>query len=205
MSLFITIVSGISISMDIICVHLEATTPSTMGSIEYSMLSVQIFVLIYNAFLILAIFFKNFNNIFKLMCSDIVLRLFSNIFYSIVAGKHLSYISNVFYILSYLNIAFSVVKTVRKADDNQERQIRISPYKEPEKLTITIVSETIQTNEDCSICLEPLNNTEVYKTKCSHIFHVVCIKNYVNSNQFNEVNCPNCRELLFTSQPSLTS
>jgi len=199
MSLFVTIISGISISLDIICVHLAATTPSTMGSIEYSMLSVQIFVLIYNAFLILAIFFKNFNNIFKLMCSDIILRVFSNIFYAIVAGKHLSDISIVFYILAYLNIAFSVVKTVSKANDTHERQTRVLPYQTHEKVIVTIVSETIQCNEDCSICLESLNNTEVYKTKCNHIFHVVCIKNYVNTNQFNEVKCPNCRESLFTS------
>jgi hypothetical protein len=199
MSLVISIISGISISMDAICVHLASTTPSTMGSIEYSMLSVQIFVLLYNVFLIVAIFFKNFNNTFKLMCSDIILRAFANIFYAIVAGKHLSDISNLFYIFSYLNIAFSVVKALRKADESSiDIQRRISPQ---EKVTITIVSETIQCEENCSVCLEPLNNTEVYKTKCSHIFHVACIKNYVNSNQFSEVKCPNCRETLFTSQP----
>lgn len=194
MSLFVTILSGISISFDIICFHLACTTPSTMRSIEYSILSIQICVLIYNAFLILAIFFKNFNNTFKLMCSDIILRVFSNIFYAIVAGKHLSDISIVFYILAYLNIAFSIVKTLRKADNTQRN---ITPRQE-EKIKITIVSETIETEEDCSICLEPLNNTEVYKTKCSHIFHVVCMKNYVNSNKFIDVKCPNCREQLFT-------
>ena len=204
MSLFISILSGISISLDAICVHLASSTPSSMGNFEYSTLSIQIFILLYNVFLIIAIFFKNFNNTFKLMCSDIILRAFANIFYAIVAGKHLSDISNLFYIFSYLNIAFSVVKALRKADDDQGRQRSITPQQE-EKITITIVSETIESEEDCSVCLEPLNNTEVYKTKCSHIFHVVCMKNYVNTNRFNEVKCPNCREQLFTSQPSLTS
>jgi len=199
MSLFISIISGISISTDAICVHLASTTPSTMGSIEYSMLSVQIFVLLYNVFLILTIIFNNFKNTFKLMCSDIILRVFANIFYAIVSGKHLSDISNIFYILTYLNIAFSVVKAVSKANETHEIQTRISPYQPQEKVNITIVSETIQSEENCSVCLDPLNNTEVYKTKCSHIFHVVCMKNYVNSNQFNEVKCPNCRETLFTS------
>jgi hypothetical protein len=203
MSLFITIISGISISFDAICVHLASTTPSSMGNFEYSILAIQIFVLLYNVFLIIAIFFKNFNNTFKLMCSDIILRVFANIFYAIVAGKHLSDISNLFYIFAYLNIAFSVVKALRKADDTtQSIERRICPQ---EKITVVIVSETIQSKENCSICLETLNNTEVYKTKCTHIFHTICMKNYVNSNQFNEVKCPNCRELLFTSQPSLTS
>ncbi len=203
MSLFITIISGISISLDAICVHLASTTPSYMGDFEYCMMSIQIFILLYNVFLIIAIFFKNFDNTFKLMCSDILLRVFANVFYAIIAGKHLSDISNVFYILAYLNIAFSVVKTVRKADNDSssrnETQRRITPYQE--KVTITIISETIQSEDNCSICLEPLNNTEVYKTKCSHIFHAACMKNYVNSNQFNEVKCPNCRESLFIYQP----
>ena len=199
MSLFISILSGISISVDAICVHLASNTPTSMGKIEYSMLSVQIFVLLYNVFLVLAIIFKNFNNTLKLMCSDIILRMFANIFYAIVVGKHLSDISNIFYILTYLNIAFSVVKAVSKTNETHEIQTRISPYQPQEKIKITIVSETIQSEEDCTICLDPLNNTEVYKTKCSHIFHVVCMKNYVNSNKFNEVKCPNCRETLFTS------
>ena len=199
MSLVISIISGISISMDAICIHLASTTPSTMGSIEYSMLSVQIFVLLYNVFLVLTIIFNNFKNTFKIMFSDIILRVFANIFYAIVAGKHLSDISNLFYIFAYLNIAFSVVKIIRKASETHEIQTRISPYQPQEKVTITIISETIQTEENCSVCLEPLNNTEVYKTKCNHIFHVLCMKNYVNTNRFNEVKCPNCRETLFTS------
>lgn len=199
MSLFITIILGISISMDIICIHLACTTASTMGIVEYIMLSVQIFVLLYNVLLILIILFKNFNNIFKLMLCEVILRVFSNIFYAIVAGKKLSDVSIVFYILSYLNIAFTVVKAVSKADN-----IPVVPQPE-DKITITIVSENIQSEEDCSICLESLDNSEVYKTKCSHIFHIMCIKNYVNSNKFNEVKCPNCRESLFIYQPSLSS
>jgi hypothetical protein len=205
MSLFITIISGISISMDAICVHLASTTPSTMGDIEYFMLGIQICVLLYNDFLILAIIFKNFTINFNLMCTDIILRIFSNIFYAVVAGKHLSDISNVFYILTYLNIAFSVVKVIHKSDDINERQRRIIPYQQQEKVTITIIGETIQTEENCSICLDPLNNTEVYKTKCSHIFHLECIKNYVNSNQFNEVKCPNCRELIISVKERLVN
>jgi len=196
MSFFITILSGISISLDAICVHIASTTPSSMGEFEYSILSIQIFILLYNIFLIIAIFFKNFNNTFKLMCFDIILRIFANFFYIVIAGKKLSDISNIFYILSYLNIAFSVLKTFRKENDSS-RDVQITPYKQ-EKVTVIIVSENIQSEDNCSICLETLNNTEVYKTKCSHIFHTECMKNYVNSNQFNEVNCPNCREVLFT-------
>lgn len=43
-------------------------------------------------------------------------------------------------------------------------------------------------NEDCSICLEPLN-TNVIKTKCNHHFHRGCIVQSLTI----KTNCPLCR------------
>jgi hypothetical protein len=74
MRLFITILSGISVSFDAICINLASTTPSSMGEIEYCMLGIQIFVLIYNIMLMLFILFKNFNNISKPLFSDIIIK-----------------------------------------------------------------------------------------------------------------------------------
>jgi hypothetical protein len=167
-----------------------------MTTINYFVLAVQILVLVYSITLTLGIIFKNFKNIFKMCCYSILVRIFSNTFYVIILSKSISDINIVFYILSYLNIAFSVILTLIKTDEREEtHELRIQ-----EKVTVIIVSEPLGENEDnCSICLEPLKNTEVYKTKCSHIYHTHCMIKYVNSNKFQDVKCPNCRETLFTT------
>lgn len=37
-------------------------------------------------------------------------------------------------------------------------------------------------NEECMICLEPLNN-EIAEVSCSHLFHYQCIKNWMKTNK----------------------
>jgi hypothetical protein len=44
---------------------------------------------------------------------------------------------------------------------------------------------------DCAICLSPLNKNVVKTEHCSHKFHKKCIQNYVNLNRFGK--CPMCR------------
>jgi len=198
MNLIITALAATSLVIDAICVNIASNLQMT--TINYLVLAVQILVLVYSIILTVGIIFKN---IFKLCCYSILVRLFSNTFYVIILAKSISDINIVFYILSYLNIAFSVILTLIKADKREEsHEQRIQPYvTQQEKVTVIIVSEPLGEHEDnCSICLDPLKNTEVYKTKCSHIFHTECIKKYVNSNKFQDVNCPNCREQLFTTQ-----
>ena len=37
-------------------------------------------------------------------------------------------------------------------------------------------------NEECMICLEPLNN-EIAEVSCSHLFHYKCIEKWLNTNK----------------------
>jgi hypothetical protein len=48
-------------------------------------------------------------------------------------------------------------------------------------------------NDDCSICLEPLNSN-IFTTKCNHIFHNKCIEDLKNNNHYK---CPLCRNNLY--------
>jgi hypothetical protein len=44
---------------------------------------------------------------------------------------------------------------------------------------------------DCAICLSPLNKNVVKTEHCSHKFHKKCIQSYVHLNRFGK--CPLCR------------
>ena len=49
----------------------------------------------------------------------------------------------------------------------------------------------------CTICLEEFKEglSEVVTTKCKHIFHLDCLRNWINNN-FSLPKCPNCNELI---------
>ena len=48
----------------------------------------------------------------------------------------------------------------------------------------------------CTICLEPYNSN-LYKTKCNHVFHVLCLQKWINTFQkLEDIKCPNCNNLL---------
>ena len=202
MTILLSIISGLSISLDAICLHLVSNI--RFNNIDFYLLSVQVFIIVYNILLIISMIFRNFNKIKKLFLIEVILRLFISSFYIVVSVKHLSEVNVLFYIFSYLNLSISIVIILNVYDSSEPETRRIQPQEE--KVKIIIISERLNESEDnCSICLDPLKQTEVYKTKCTHIFHTECIKNYVNSNKFQEVKCPNCREILFNFQPSLTS
>lgn len=42
---------------------------------------------------------------------------------------------------------------------------------------------------DCPICLNCIGNTNIYVTKCGHVFHGTCIIKWMTNNN----NCPICR------------
>ena len=48
----------------------------------------------------------------------------------------------------------------------------------------------METDSDCSICLEDLNKKQTYTLPCGHIFHTECQINWFRSKQ---VSCPKCR------------
>jgi hypothetical protein len=53
------------------------------------------------------------------------------------------------------------------------------------------VKSNMQTNNDCSICLEPLTNNVAIALPCGHRFHKDCIVNWLSRSQGK---CPNCKQ-----------
>ena len=49
---------------------------------------------------------------------------------------------------------------------------------------------------ECTICLENMNNKEVYKMNCNHIFDKKCFLEYVNNCENKKITCPNCRSYI---------
>jgi len=47
-------------------------------------------------------------------------------------------------------------------------------------------------NEECSICLEPMDKNTIVITYCNHTFHDDCIKKMLDYNN----KCPLCRRIL---------
>ena len=60
------------------------------------------------------------------------------------------------------------------------------------------------TNDDCTICMEPLsdtadqNGTPVKSRSCTHVFHRGCIEQWLVADfvKSGECRCPNCRALM---------
>jgi hypothetical protein len=48
----------------------------------------------------------------------------------------------------------------------------------------------------CLFCLTNMNQSEVYKTKCNHIFHKECMDKWLSQSKNNTVNCILCRQSL---------
>lgn len=51
-------------------------------------------------------------------------------------------------------------------------------------------------NTECSICLSKVNKP-MCKTKCGHIFHITCLKEWLKKN----ITCPLCREKILPADP----
>ncbi|KAF2707814.1 hypothetical protein K504DRAFT_383374 [Pleomassaria siparia CBS 279.74] len=55
-------------------------------------------------------------------------------------------------------------------------------------------------DDDCTICLEPLSEGQVLKMNgCHHFFHYSCIFDLINSNHTSCKRCPVCRHKMSTS------
>ena len=51
-------------------------------------------------------------------------------------------------------------------------------------------------NNECSICLSTINDNDIYKLSCNHIFHKSCFYKCMYSNNMNIfIRCPLCREM----------
>lgn len=57
-------------------------------------------------------------------------------------------------------------------------------------MEINFPESSTQSNERCSICLEPLSESSIRELACKHSFHKQCIDRWVH----NALTCPMCRD-----------
>ena len=57
----------------------------------------------------------------------------------------------------------------------------------------SITNTTITSKEECPICMDPLKQTDVFTTRCGHMYHGTCMIRHIKNND----SCPMCRGLLF--------
>jgi hypothetical protein len=60
------------------------------------------------------------------------------------------------------------------------------------KLIRRLYFKKVNNNEECSICLEPMDKNTIVITYCNHTFHDDCIKKMLDYNN----KCPLCRRIL---------
>lgn len=58
---------------------------------------------------------------------------------------------------------------------------------------------TIKPNEECSVCLEEIENkNRAFLEECGHSFHTKCLNSWINNSPFNMPTylCPLCRRVI---------
>lgn len=60
---------------------------------------------------------------------------------------------------------------------------------------INLIREQLVDGHECPICYQPLKNTGlVFVSKCFHLFHLQCIRNWIGKDDCENVSCPLCRQ-----------
>ena len=84
----------------------------------------------------------------------------------------------------------------RRREYNRERNVIIQIY----EIDVDIVNKNqISKTDCCSICLCEFNDNsenKVIKTKCNHLYHENCIKEWFISNNNYSLRCPLCLDEL---------
>ena len=63
----------------------------------------------------------------------------------------------------------------------------------------TVSRNNVPGTGECSICLTSTNKPRC-TTKCGHVFHISCLKTWLNSNH----TCPICRDQLIEKKDNIT-
>ena len=63
----------------------------------------------------------------------------------------------------------------------------------PEKQSLVPCVESPCISTECPICMDPLKQTDVFTTRCGHMYHGTCMIRHIKNND----SCPMCRGLLF--------
>nr|GEU59394.1 E3 ubiquitin-protein ligase RIN2-like [Tanacetum cinerariifolium] len=65
-------------------------------------------------------------------------------------------------------------------------------------------SEEIQTYDDeCAICREPMAKAK--KLSCNHLFHLSCLRSWLDQGLSDNYSCPTCRKPLFVGTPNVNA
>ncbi|KAL3521422.1 hypothetical protein ACH5RR_019571 [Cinchona calisaya] len=54
-------------------------------------------------------------------------------------------------------------------------------------------------DDECAICREPMAKAK--KLSCNHLFHLPCLRSWLDQGLSENYSCPNCRKPLFTERP----
>ncbi|KAK4489431.1 hypothetical protein RD792_005240 [Penstemon davidsonii] len=54
-------------------------------------------------------------------------------------------------------------------------------------------------DDECAICREPMARAK--KLSCNHLFHLACLRSWLDQGLSEGYSCPNCRKPLFTGRP----
>jgi autocrine motility factor receptor len=61
-------------------------------------------------------------------------------------------------------------------------------------------SEELQSYDDeCAICREPMAKAK--RLSCHHLFHLACLRSWLDQGSSDNYSCPTCRKSLFVSRP----
>jgi hypothetical protein len=142
---------------------------------KYLTIVCQIYLSITNVFIFISYILKK-SEIYLITLKEFGLRTFFLLINSIIELRDTSLLTSYFYILSYFNWVINILKLF--IFKNHKPQTNKVEFTHIEHNFIVIDSHiTLEINEACSICLETVQNTKCYKTKCNHIFHTECMKN----------------------------
>ena len=59
-------------------------------------------------------------------------------------------------------------------------------------------------DKTCTICIEDFTeNTFINELNCKHIFHIDCIKDWIQVKSQDEVKCPNCNKKIYSNNEEI--
>ena len=65
------------------------------------------------------------------------------------------------------------------------------------------IDNSVSDKEICPICRERFLNKNLLKTDCGHLFHLSCLKDWINSKHSVRNQCPLCRRDISALKPAL--
>jgi hypothetical protein len=80
-------------------------------------------------------------------------------------------------------LIISCIRYSKRCDESDDEITNLNNLNNLDSLVIN--------NQECSICVETLNDNIAIKLKCNHIFHHKCLKEWLDKSKNKD--CPLCR------------